>query len=105
MRAAFAYKQAGDYVAAVDVYERFARCYGNPETLRSLERNDPKQYAERLQFLAEGQRQLATTYFAAFRYAEARAVYEAMANERRFDDKTRAEARRNASILTKALSH
>jgi tetratricopeptide (TPR) repeat protein len=103
MRAAYCFKQIGDSNRAIKNYERFIGEYGKDDTLSKLETTDPKQYKERLSFLQLAYDEEGTTYYSFFSYPQAAAIYEKVANIRRFDSSKRKEAAKNAMILDNAI--
>ena len=103
MRAAYCFKQVGDSNRAIKNYERFISEYGKDDTLSKLETSDPKQYKERLSFLQLAYDEEGTTYYSFFSYPQAAAIYEKVANIRRFDTPKRKEAAKNAMILDNAI--
>jgi len=103
MRGAFAYKRINDYEAAIRVLQKFVTHYGDRTKMDALRKLDGDRYVERVRFLEMGYAELATTLFAAFRYKDALAVYNAIANDNRFETTARSDAKANAAILSKAL--
>ncbi|HEY1958478.1 MAG TPA: hypothetical protein VGH28_22830 [Polyangiaceae bacterium] len=103
MRAAYCFKQVGDSNRAIKNYERFISEYGKEDILSKLQKEDPKQYHERLTFLQQAYDEEGTTYYAFFSYPQAASIYEKVANITRFETPKRKEAAKNAMILENAI--
>src|SRR6185312_6011287 len=103
MRAAYCFKQVGDSNRAIKNYERFISEYGKEDLLSKLQKDDPKQYHERLTFLQQAYDEEGTTYYAFFSYPQAAAIYEKVANITRFETPKRKDAAKNAMILENAI--
>lgn len=110
MRAAFSYKQLGDFASAIKAYDRFISAYGQEDLLKALEKGDtkkgtppdPAQYKERLQYLGLAYDELGTTYYSFFNYQKAADTYEKVAQITRFAEDKRKTAAKNAMILFNA---
>ncbi len=111
MRAAFAYKQLGDYDRAIKNYDRFISEYGKEETLRKLQKGDPKTntppepalYKERINYLQVAYDEEGTTYYSFFSYPQAAATYAKVAENVRLDEDKRKVDAKNAMILFNAI--
>jgi tetratricopeptide (TPR) repeat protein len=109
MRAAYAFKQLGDYNSAIKAYEQFIAEYGKEDTLKTLNgekkgtAGDPKQYTERLGFLNIAYDELGTTFYSFFNYPKAAETYERIAQIPRFTEDKRKTAAKNAMILFNAI--
>jgi hypothetical protein len=111
MRAAYSYKQLGDYNSAIKAYDRFISEYGKEELLRNLDKGDskkgtppdPKQYAERLQYLNVAYDELGTTYYSFFNYPKAADTFEKVAQIARFAEDKRKTSAKNAMVLFNAI--
>lgn len=103
MRAAYCFKQIGDSNRAIKNYERFITEYGKEDILTKVQKEDPKQYKERLTFLQQAYDEEGTTYYAFFSYPQAAAIYEKVANITRFETQKRKDAAKNAMILENAI--
>jgi len=107
MNAAYAYKQVGDFMKAIELYNKFIAEYGSEDRLSKLQKGDPKaktqpdpkKYAERLGYLNDAYDALGTTYYSFFNYQRAAETYEKVASSERFDEAKRKVASRNAMIL------
>jgi len=105
MNAAFSFKQIGDSNRAIKNYERFISEYGKEDLLKKLEKENPKEYKERVGFLYQAYNEEGTTYYAFFSYPQAAAIYEKVAQITRFDVPKRKEAAKNAMILENAIGN
>ena len=109
MRAAYAFKQLGDYNSAIKAYEQFIAEYGKEEKLKELNGekkgvpSDEKQYKERLAFLNIAYDELGTTFYSFFNYTKAAETYERIAQLQRFTEDKRKTAAKNAMILFNAI--
>ncbi len=112
MRAAYAFKQLGDFPAAIKAYDQFIAEYGKEDTLKVLQNGDTKkgvpaddkQYKERLGFLNIAYDELGTTYYSFFNYPKAAETYERVAQLTRFTNEKRKTAAKNAMILFNATN-
>lgn len=106
---AYAFKQIGAYADAVSMYRLFLREYGAEELLTRLERGDPRaglpraaagtKYIERVKFVKQAMNALAATHVLMFDDRSATAVFESIANNRRFERQPRADAAYAATLL------
>ena len=105
-RAAFAYKQLGDYPSAVTTYERFVAGYGDDELLAALEHRDAEQVEqlrERVRFLQVAYDSLYEAHLASFDFAAAGDAYERGARNPRLAKNARRRMLKEAMTLFRAL--
>jgi hypothetical protein len=100
---AYAYKQTGDYAAAIAMYELFVRTYGAEAKLAALKKADPRRYQERLKYVEQASRTLAEGYVIFFDYRRAADNYAALARLAGAREQTRREVAQNAAILYATL--
>jgi hypothetical protein len=111
MNGAFAYKQVGDYDAAIDMYELFIDRYGTEEKLQELANGDaakevepdPAQYAQRVKFLKMAYDALANAYVLFFDYPKAAETFDRTAAVEHFSSEQRKEAAQQAISLYASL--
>lgn len=96
---AFAYKQAGEYTRAVDLYRLFLARYAAEDKLAALEATDPPRARERLRTMRTVTEALGAAYILMFDYASAAAHFDAVARQGRFDQAYRRDAAQNAAIV------
>ena len=113
MNGAYAYKQVGEYDKAIAMYELFISRYGSETSLSKLEKGDPnakppvaadpKRYEDRVKYLKDADDALAGSYVLFFNYPRAAETYDTIANTRRFQQKDRREAAKQALSLYSSL--
>jgi hypothetical protein len=113
MNGAYAYKQVGEYDKAIAMYELFISRYGSEASLSKLEKGDPdakppvapdpKRYEDRVKYLKDADDALAGSYVLFFNYPRAAETYDTIANTRRFQQKDRREAAKQALSLYASL--
>ena len=100
INAAYAYKQAGDGGAALEVYEVFVREGGR--VLPTLAA-DPRRHSELAKMLAMASQEQAKAYVLFFDYPRAAASFHALAADASLGETERRDAAQNALLLFAAL--
>lgn len=96
---AFAYKQAGEYTSAVELYRLFLARYAAEDRLSVLERTDPRALKERLHSMRAVTETLGAAYILMFDHEAAAVHFDGVARQRRFEEAYRRDAAHNAAIL------
>ncbi len=111
INSAYCYKKVGEINKAIDLYNLFISNYGSDDNLNRLQHGgtdpqtkakvdpDPKQYKERIDYLALAYDALSTTYYGSFAYQQAAQSFAKIATNGRCDDEHRSNAANTAMTL------
>ena len=103
MNGAYAYKQVGEYDKAIEMYELFIREYGDEKTLKKLEKDDPKEYEQRVKFLKMAYDALAGSYVLFFNYRKAAETFDKISSIERFTQADRRASAQQALSLYSSM--
>lgn len=99
MNGAYSYKQVGEYDQAIAMYSLFISKYGDSQTLKTLKKEEPARYEERVGFLTNAYQALASAYILFFDYPKAADTFDKIAEIEDFPKAERQAAAKQALTL------
>ncbi|MFO0591482.1 MAG: tetratricopeptide repeat protein [Polyangiaceae bacterium] len=96
---AYAFKQAGQWERALDLYRRFLAEYPTSEKIAALKKTDPRRAEERVRFARQAAEALGAALVSNFDYRGAAVHYDSVARNPLLTESFRRDWARNATIL------